>query len=78
LDIRFGISESAREIDIEAEDSVTQEEIEKMVSEAIASDQKVLWLSDRKGRRVGIPVGRISYVEIGPNKTERRVGFALT
>ncbi len=77
LDIRVGISESAREIDIEAEDSVTQEEIEKLVSDALKSNLPMMWLTDRKGRKVGIPVQKIAYIEIGPNKSERRVGFAL-
>jgi hypothetical protein len=35
----------------------------------------VLWLTDRKGRRVGIPVAKIAYVEMGEPTAERRVGF---
>jgi hypothetical protein len=35
----------------------------------------VLWLSDRKGRQVGVPVDKIAYVEIGAPGADRRIGF---
>jgi hypothetical protein len=35
----------------------------------------VLWLTDRKGRRVGVPASRIAYVEFGTPASERVVGF---
>jgi hypothetical protein len=35
----------------------------------------VLWLTDRKGRKVGVPSSRIAYVEFGVPASERRVGF---
>jgi hypothetical protein len=35
----------------------------------------VLWLTDRKGRRVGVPAAKLAYVEIGSPNEERRVGF---
>jgi hypothetical protein len=35
----------------------------------------VLWLTDRKGRRVGVPASRIAYVELGTPASERVVGF---
>ena len=41
---------------------------------ALAGDT-ILWLTDRKGRRVGVPASKIAYLEIGPASAERRVGF---
>jgi hypothetical protein len=35
----------------------------------------VLWLTDRKGRRVGVPVVKVAYVEVGAPASDRRVGF---
>jgi hypothetical protein len=40
----------------------------------LADDSKVLWLTDRKGRRVGVPSVKVAYIEIGAAE-ERRVGF---
>ena len=38
-----------------------------------ASD--VLWVDDRRGRRVAVPASKIAYVEIGSADGERRIGF---
>jgi hypothetical protein len=46
----------------------------KDVEAALGSDQ-VLWLTDRKGRRVGVPASRIAYVELGTPASDRVVGF---
>ena len=35
----------------------------------------MLWLTDRKGRQVGVPVDKIAYVEIGSADDGRRIGF---
>ena len=42
---------------------------------ALADDDKVLWLTDKSGREVGIPSERVAYVEFGRPDTERRIGF---
>ena len=42
---------------------------------ALSGDLGVLWLTDRKGRRVGVPAAKLAYVEIGSPTEERRVGF---
>ena len=36
----------------------------------------MLWLTDRRGRRVGVPADKLAYVDIGAVAGERRVGFA--
>jgi hypothetical protein len=75
VDIRLGISESPKELVLEAPEGETQENIEKLVEEAMSKDGSILWLTDKKGKRVGVPSAKIAYVELGPPKEERRVGF---
>jgi len=36
----------------------------------------VLWLTDRKGRNVGVPAEKIAYVDLGAEASDRRIGFA--
>ena len=36
----------------------------------------VLWLTDRKGKTIGVPAAKVAYVELGSASEERRVGFA--
>ena len=44
------------------------------VDAAIAAGS-TLWLTDRKGRQVGVPSAKLAYVEIGSPDDGRRIGF---
>ena len=74
VDVRIGIIQSMKELEIELDDDADRASLEAEFGAALAADQ-IVWLTDRKGRRVGVPAGRVAYIEIGPNSTERRVGF---
>jgi hypothetical protein len=77
MDIRIGIVQSMKELDVELPDDVDRDKIQKQVEEALGGDS-VLWLTDRKGRRVGVPASRIAYVEFATPASERIVGFGTT
>ena len=72
MDIRIGIANSPRELNIES--SQTSADVEKVVSAALTSDAKFISLSDAKGKLYIIPVASFSYLEMG-GEAERRVGF---
>jgi hypothetical protein len=74
MDIRIGIVQSMKEIDVELPADADRDQVMKDV-EAALTGEKVLWLTDRKGRRVGIPASRIAYVELGTPASDRVVGF---
>ena len=54
MDIRIGIVQSMKELEVELPEDANREQIMKEVEAALASDH-ILWLTDRKGRRVGVP-----------------------
>ena len=72
MEVKIGVQQSPRELTLES--SQTQEEIETLVSDALAGGDGVLALTDDKGRRIFVPAARINYVEIDPG-VGRRVGF---
>lgn len=74
MDVRIGIVQSMKEIELEMADETDRADIEGQVASAVSADG-MLWLTDRKGRRVGVPASKIAYIEIGPSSAERRVGF---
>ena len=74
MDIRIGIVQSMKELEAELPEDADREQIMKEVEAALGSDQ-ILWLTDRKGRRVGVPAARIAYVEFATSSSERVVGF---
>ena len=75
MDVRIGIIQTTKELDVELGDDATHEKILKEVEDAFAEPESVLWLTDRRGRRVGVPTAKIAWVEVGSDAEERRVGF---
>lgn len=73
--VRVGVSQVPRELEIEMSDDTDRDVLTKSIDEALGQDAGVLWLQDRRGRKVGLPAARIAYIEIGPSGEERRVGF---
>jgi len=51
--------------------------VAKIVEDALANETRVvLWLTDSRGRRVGIPTDKLAYIEIDEENPEKRVGFS--
>lgn len=73
MEVRIGVQNVAREIVIDS--AASAEEIEKIVAEAIESSKPLLSLTDRREKKVVVPVSSIGYVEIGSD-TKQTVGFA--
>ena len=75
MDVRIGITQAPRELEIELPDDADVDAIVKQIESSLESGAGVLWLTDRKGRRVAVPAGKVAYVEMGSPEDERRVGF---
>ena len=75
MDVRIGVIYTGKELEVELPDDTNRDEISKKVDDAVAGNTPVLWLTDRKGKTVGVPADRIAYVELGRAASDRRVGF---
>ena len=77
MEIRIGVTHTPKEIEVEMGEGVDRAAILAGIEAALGGEEKVLWLTDRKGRRFGIPTERVAYVEVD-SETEgsRRVGFS--
>lgn len=75
MDVRIGVTYTAKEIELELEDGADRGKVVKDVEAALSEDDGVLWLTDKRGRSVGVPSAKIAYIEIGSSHDERRVGF---
>jgi hypothetical protein len=71
MEVKIGIQNAARELVVDTNESA--DAVEKLVSEAVASDG-VLAITDTRGRRVMVPAARLAYVEIGGG-VSGQVGF---
>jgi hypothetical protein len=75
VDVRIGVTQAPREIEIELADDVDADKLVKQIEKTLGEESAVLWLTDRRGRRVGVPAAKIAYIEIGSPAEDRRVGF---
>ncbi|MFF8402346.1 DUF3107 domain-containing protein [Streptomyces sp. NPDC014846] len=72
MEVKIGVQHAPREIVLESGQSV--EEVERVVTEALAGKTQLLSLQDEKGRKILVPTERLAYVEIG-EPAVRKVGF---
>jgi hypothetical protein len=75
VDVRIGITETPKEIEVDLGDDADRDKVVAEIEKLLKTGDGVLWLTDRKGRRVGVPVVKVAYVEVGAPSAERRVGF---
>ena len=78
MDVRIGIVQSMKELDIELPDDADRDKVLADIEEVLGEEGRILWLTDRKGRQVGVPVGKVAYVELDPPVADRRVGFGIS
>lgn len=74
MDVRIGVSQTAKELDVELPEGADAEAIKADLDKALA-DGSTLWITDKKGRQVGVPAEKIAYFEIGAPESGRRIGF---
>ena len=76
MDVRIGVTYTPKEIEVELSDDTDRDQLIATIEDAVSAEAKVLWLTDRRGRRVGVPSSKVAYVEIGAVSGDRRVGFS--
>jgi predicted GTPase len=76
VDVRIGVTQTPRELELQLADDIDRDELRRRVEDAMGDDDRVLWITDRKGREVGVPSKRIAYVEIGATSDGRSFGFS--
>jgi len=76
MEVRIGVVYTARELTVETDDSV--DSVTATIESAMSKGDAFLWLTDTKGRRIGVPVDKIAYVEVAADAGGRKVGFGAS
>lgn len=76
MEVRIGVLHSPKELSLEVDGSA--DEIAASFDTALKGDDTVLWLTDVKGRRIGVPAARVAYLEIETGGATKRVGFGAS
>lgn len=75
MDVRIGVVNTAKEITLEMPDDLDRSQLHEEVEQALSDDDRVLWLTDRRGRQIAVPSSKVAYLEIGSPEDSRRIGF---
>jgi hypothetical protein len=75
VDVRIGVTQAPREIEVELADNTSADELVAKIDAAVSKASGMLWLTDKRGRRVGVPAAKLAYVELDSGAETRRVGF---
>jgi hypothetical protein len=74
VDVRIGLTQTPKELEVQLEEGTDPAAVRQQVEAALA-DSSTLWLTDRRGRQIGVPSAKLAYVEIGSEQDDRRIGF---
>ncbi len=74
MDIRIGVTQAPRELNVEVDDG-DRDDLKSRVEAALSGAADVLWITDKRGRELGIPAAKIAYIEVGSADSDRRIGF---
>ncbi len=73
MDVRIGVIYTAKELSVELEGKA--DEVVASIEDALKGGAPVIWLTDKKGRRVGVPTDKVAYIEVADEDTGHRVWF---
>lgn len=74
VDVRIGVTQAPRELTLELLES-DRDELVSSIEAALSGAIDVLWVTDKRGRRLAVPAAKIAYVELGAADGDRRIGF---
>ena len=75
MDLRIGVTDNPKEIRVELADDTDVAALRSEVDATVAGGGPGLGLTDIRGRQVGVPAGKIAYVDIGAPGSDNPVGF---
>ena len=76
MDLRIGVTNAPKEITVELADDTDVDVLRADVDRVVGGEEgAMLWLTDVRGRRVGVPAERIAYVDLGAAGSTNPVGF---
>ena len=76
MDLRIGVTNAPKEITVELADDTDVDALRAEVDRVVGGEEgAMLWLTDVRGRQVGVPADRIAYVDVGAAGSDNPVGF---
>ncbi|MGZ0230478.1 MAG: DUF3107 domain-containing protein [Acidimicrobiales bacterium] len=75
MHVRIGVLHTVKELDIEMASDTKAAALRDDLDAVLASGEGVLWLTDMRGRQVGVSVAKVAYVDIEGDASGAKIGF---
>ncbi len=75
MHVRIGVLHTAKELDIEMASDTEAAALRDDLDAVLGSGEGVLWLTDMRGRQVGVAVSKVAYVDIEGDASGAKIGF---
>ena len=75
MEIRIGVIHIPKEITVELSEETDRDALKTQIDESLGGQALTLWLTDARGRQVGVPSQSIGYIELAGEEGDRPVGF---
>jgi hypothetical protein len=75
VQVRIGVTNIPREIEVELPDDADADSLRASVEKLLTSGGGMLWLTDRKGHQLGVVVEKLAYIDLGSGSDHARIGF---
>lgn len=75
MELRIGLVDSVRDLEVELGDDTDVEALRKQVDELLGRVDGILWVTDKKGNQVAVSAPKVTYVVIGSAAEKGRIGF---
>ncbi len=75
MDVRIGLVDSPRDLEIELSDDTDLDALRKEIGEILTRVDGVLWLADKKGNHVAVSGPKVTFVALGTAGVKERIGF---
>ncbi len=73
MDVKIGVVYTSKELVLELDGGA--DDVRAAIDSAVAKSEALVWLTDSKGRKVGVPTDKIAYVEISTDDSAHKIGF---
>jgi hypothetical protein len=74
VNVRIGLVHSPQPLEVELADDADLKALKASISGAL-SDEKPLWLVDKKGNEVAVVADKVTFITIGTGSDKGRIGF---
>ncbi len=73
MDVKIGVVYTPKELLLELDGD--PEDVRALLDNALKNGEPIVWVTDVKGRKVGVPTDKVAYVEIATDDASHKVGF---